>query len=451
MRVSDLWYMSISSLWKRKVRTVLTVLGVVIGTASIVVMVSLGLGLNRSTMADIEANGGLTTIEVMEKDRYTTGKDSESSKEIKHLDDALVEELTRIPHVKVAAPVLSISVLAKCGAYENYFSVQGMSLEGLKEMNMPLAEGRLPGENTAQPEFVYGNQILAGFQNPKTNQGYWYTGEMPDINLMEDPIFLIYDTEAYYQSQNQEAGMQAVKPPKKYLAQSCGLTEGGPEDYRSYSWTVYCEIESLKKQLKHIFKNKPIPGQPLTASGKSYKQMYYNQINVTVDDMEFVSEVQSFITELGYQAHSNSEWVASMQKQYGYIQAVLGGIGAVSLFVAAIGITNTMMMSIYERTKEIGVMKVLGCDMKDIRRLFLMEAGMIGFLGGVTGMGLSFLISFVINRIVASMGTEMMLSYIPLWLSAASLLFAVFVGMVAGFFPALRAMQLSPLAAIRSE
>lgn len=145
----------------------------------------------------------------------------------------------------------------------------------------------------------------------------------------------------------------------------------------------------------------------------------------------------------------------SNQKTMGMIQAVLGGIGAVSLFVAAIGITNTMMMSIYERTKEIGVMKVLGCDLRNIRSLFLMEAGFIGFIGGVIGLILSFGLSFVINKLAQS-AQDMSLgagdiSYIPLWLMVLSLAFAILVGMVAGFFPARRAMKLSPLAAIRNE
>lgn len=109
-------------------------------------------------------------------------------------------------------------------------------------------------------------------------------------------------------------------------------------------------------------------------------------------------------------------------------------------------------MSIYERTKEIGVMKVLGCDLRNIRSLFLMEAGFIGFIGGVIGLILSFSISAVINKIAQSAQEYMQgISYIPLWLVFLSLLFAVLVGMVAGFFPARRAMKLSPLAAIRNE
>ena len=137
------------------------------------------------------------------------------------------------------------------------------------------------------------------------------------------------------------------------------------------------------------------------------------------------------------------------------IQAVLGGIGAISLLVAAIGIANTMMMSIYERTREIGVIKVLGCDLKNIKQMFLMEAGFIGLIGGVVGNIVSIIISVVINKVVTGVGAEAGLSggisYIPVWLVLISLGFATLVGMVAGYFPALRAMKLSPLAAIRNE
>jgi ABC-type antimicrobial peptide transport system permease subunit len=136
---------------------------------------------------------------------------------------------------------------------------------------------------------------------------------------------------------------------------------------------------------------------------------------------------------------------------------VLGGIGAVSLFVAALGITNTMVMSIYERTREIGVMKVLGAELPVIKKLFLFEAGMIGFFGGLLGLVLSYLISWLVNSVGVSLfnigwgETTGGISFIPLWLSGAALVFATVVGIAAGFYPALRAMHLSALEAIRNE
>ena len=125
-----------------------------------------------------------------------------------------------------------------------------------------------------------------------------------------------------------------------------------------------------------------------------------------------------------------------------------------ALLVAAIGIANTMMMSIYERTKEIGVMKVIGCSLGNIRQLFLLEAAFIGLIGGIAGNILSLILSAVINLLVsgeALLGVPGNISYIPLWLMLASAGFAVLVGMAAGYFPAVRAMKLSPLAAIRNE
>ena len=199
-----------------------------------------------------------------------------------------------------------------------------------------------------------------------------------------------------------------------------------------------------------MFKGKVIPGQPQTKAGKPYKEIYYNRAEVKVTDMKYMEEVQEVIRGMGYSADSNIEWINQMREQSRSIQAALGGIGAVSLFVAAIGIANTMMMSIYERTKEIGVIKVLGCDLSNIRNMFLSEAAFIGLIGGAIGLILSFIISTIIN--VVMQGSYMAnISYIPLWLVLIALAFSILVGMLSGLFPALRAMRLSPLAAIRNE
>ena len=233
--------------------------------------------------------------------------------------------------------------------------------------------------------------------------------------------------------------------------------DGGETGYGNYSYGAYCDIELLKDKLKSIFKKDPIPGQPTNSKGKPLSYFVYDSAEVYVDDMDHVSEVQEAISSLGFQASSNMEWLEQSQDSMRMQQAVLGGIGAVSLFVAAIGIANTMMMSIYERTKEIGVMKVLGCDMDNIRDMFLMESGFIGLMGGVVGIILSLSISKIINVLYMQSNAAMYsmsagdISRIPLWLLGLALIFAVLVGMLAGLFPALRAMRLSPLSAIRNE
>ena len=180
------------------------------------------------------------------------------------------------------------------------------------------------------------------------------------------------------------------------------------------------------------------------------------------DNIE-TKDVLQAITDLGYRGYSNIEYLETMRESSQMTQNILGGIGAVSLFVAAIGIMNTMMMSIYERTKEIGIFKVLGCSLGNIRNMFLYESAFIGLFGGIAGIGLSFAVSHLINTLSSTgqggnLGIVMMMgdptskaSLIPPWLALSALVFSTLIGMIAGLIPALRAMRLSPLAAIRNE
>ncbi len=446
MEFFDMLEMSASNLLRRKMRTFLTVLGVLIGTASIVVMLSLGFGLDKSTMEQIEKSGGLTTITVYGNNTYEDYvKDGDMTGV---LCDTSIESLRKLEHVRGATPVMSYPILLRQGMYELNTSLTALSLEGMKELKMPVGEGKLPEEG-GELSLIFGNQTLYDFYNYKTEESYWDTGELPDVDLLGTPFLTVLDVDKYESAQSGEGQM-----PKKYIISGTAVIEGSEEDYNDFSWNIYCDLSSLQSMLKQIFRGQAIPGQPETKSGKSYPEFSYDQAYVFADDMKNVTDVQKAITDLGFEAWSNAEYLESMQGQSRMIQAVLGGIGAVSLFVAAIGIANTMMMSIYERTKEIGIIKVLGCDMRSIQQMFLWEAGFIGLIGGFLGMILSYLLSGAINLFLGgiySEGGSGTISYIPLWLPFVALVFAVLVGMLAGFFPSRRAMQLSPLAAIHNE
>lgn len=456
MRISDLLRMSLSNLWRRKLRTFLTVLGVIIGTASIVVMVSIGIGQNRSLMAAIEESGSLTAIEVYNWSNYYYVGSSSSDTDELLMDREMIKTFQSMEHVTSVYPRLSYSVIMKQGAYIcDYVRLNGIPQEELSKI--PLGEGRLPDPNANTPstlEFVVGNMVIRDFYNEKTYEQYWSTGVLPDVDFMNQPLFTTFDRNAYWEAQN-----GTKDPPKKYMLTASGMVEGGMDDWNQYSYEVYCNLDALESVLKQIFRNKVVPGQPSRKNGKPYDSFCYEECIINVDKMENVEAILTTIQEMGFTAYSNAEYMESMQQQSQTTQMVLGGIGAVSLFVAAIGIANTMMMSIYERTKEIGVIKVLGCSLGNIRMLFLLEAAFIGFLGGTAGVGLSYVISALVNRFAGGImgdyyyyGSEPAgISYIPPWLALAALGFAVIVGVVSGFLPALRAMKLSPLAAIRNE
>jgi ABC-type antimicrobial peptide transport system permease subunit len=446
--------MSISNLWKRKLRTVLTVLGVVIGITSIVVMVALGNGLKESMLENYSNYTSMTQITVYGDGYYY---DSGNSSEEKRLSDSLIEELSQMEHVEAVYPRLETYVIAKSGKYMSSINLLGVTNEELASMKIDVGEGELFSSDT-ELEFFYGNNVISDFYVEKTGSyPYWDTGELADIDFMNNPIFVIFDTDAYWSSQGSSDSETTVKQPKKYIIKTSGVMAGDVNDWNQYSYYVLCNIDALKAQLKRVFKNSVIPNQPTRKNGKPYNEIFYSRLIVQVDDMENVTELTNAINDMGYEASSSAEWIQQEMDSMNTIQVVLGAIGAVAMLVAAISITNTMMMSIYERTKEIGVMKVLGCDIRNIQALFLLEAGFIGFIGGVVGVGFSYCISFVINSLLSSsgmgesMGITGAICRIPLWLCPVAIIFAIVVGMVAGFIPSLRAMRLSPLAAIRNE
>ena len=150
-------------------------------------------------------------------------------------------------------------------------------------------------------------------------------------------------------------------------------------------------------------------------------------------------------------------FMEEMEQQSKSRQMALGALGVVSFVVAAIGIANTMMMSIYERTKEIGVMKVIGARLKDIKQMFLIEALMIGAIGGIIGVAISVALSLLMNMAggpiaqMLGMGDVTTVSKVPLWLMSVATVFATLVGLLSGYFPARKAMKLSALAAIKTE
>lgn len=454
MTFRDTLSMAFMNLWRRKLRAFMTVLGMVIGTASIVIMVSLGIGINVSYQESLSEAGSLTKITVSPQnwDAYNKQMDASASSgpvrvyspngnngpETVDINDKTIETFKGIKGVTAVTPVLSTySAYFKSGKFFNNSQLFGLDPEYAEVFGIKLSEGEMFSATGAGSvvEVVVGSQFAFNFMNPETYASALDRNGNPRISPMTSRIRLTFDGANVYPWWG--GGGEGTKPGKIYTVKVTGLISEGTDWELNYS--AYTDVESLRKLMR---------------ANKGF--IYRNNENSTYDyawvmakDVDSVSEIAQQIQDMGYGTSSLGDILKQVQESSASLRALLGAIGGVALLVAAIGIMNTMMMAIYERTKEIGVIKVLGCRMGDILQMFLSESAYIGFFGGVIGVGLSYGLGAILNnQFLSDMGLR---SVIPLWLSLGALAFSVVVSMVSGLYPSIKAMRLSPLAAIRTD
>lgn len=174
----------------------------------------------------------------------------------------------------------------------------------------------------------------------------------------------------------------------------------------------------------------------------------YDLVWIKAEKVSDVQTISELIQSAGFDTYSLNDMLEAVKKQSRQIQGMLGAIGLVAMLVSAICVANTMMMSINERTREVGILKVLGMEFSDIAKMFLTEAFLVGLTGGVAGLLLSFLMGQLIPKIFADMGIRCIF---PWWLVLGGILFAGVVALLAAWLPAKKAMGISPNEAIRAE
>lgn len=455
MKIFDQIAMCLQNLSRRKVRTALTTMGVVIGTCAIVVMISLGVGLQRSQEAMLAQMGDLTKIEIYNYNGGNTGDNS-----IPNLDDSIIEQIAAYDHVEVITPIVQADwgkIKIRCGDYEYNDSIYGVYPEALEKLGYELAEGKFPTGKEKEIAVLFGENAPYSFNDTK-NPDVWfspYDNDEPPVDIFGDPFTISVGKE------NEEDN---GKDPEKYDMVVTGRLIGDWNKGYETVYGVFVPIDKLYELYKEYDSFNGISSSSSAAFNP--RKINYNHVYVKVSDMKYVDEVETKIKDLGYDTYSMESMRKPMQEQARNTMLLLGGLGGISLLVAAMGITNTMVMSIYERTREIGIMKVLGCVIGDIRTVFLMEAGLIGFGGGIVGVVLSFIISAVLNMLGGGglggmmgggyyyddgSGMAAQLSVIPPWLVALALVFSTMIGLISGFSPANRAVKISALEAIKHE
>ncbi len=461
MKVSDLLAMAGRNLLRRKSRTILTILSVVIGSISIILMLSLGFGFSRQMEENMRNIGSLTVLQV-NPSQYVDPYDPNAKEPTSGvITDAVVKKIQEIPHVERVLPTANVqtNLQFRRKGYEIWSNVRAIDFSALKEGDVELAEGRLP-ENKPNFEMIFGSEMRVFKVSPNGRGGM--TGRpapADDFDLKKERSFL----RAGYKD---ESLMPSGVGGRTYEDFPTSVVGRIAQSDLLDSYSIYISMESYRKfqEVTMELEEKQMGGSPEDGAAqpmrprKKQKTTYYEELRVKIDRMENVEEVGKKLEEdFRLNPYSEAQWIEEMKKQAQQVQLLLGGIGSVALLVASIGISNTMLMSIYERTREIGVMKVIGAQVKDVRRLFLVEAMLIGVIGGMIGVAASYGLSHLINSLVAQSNqgfggdVETQLSYIPVWLPLAAMAFSAVVGLAAGYFPARRATRLSAIEAIRTN
>ena len=466
MKISDEISLSARNLLRRKGRTALTLVGVVIGTCMVVLMISLGIAQTKTNEEMLQSWGDLTQVQI-----YGYGTMMGSDGKPLYLDDAAITNIKQIPHVAAATPYAQSYNLEgeiTAGRNDRYtsdiYNLIGIDPTALEPMGFALQSGSWL-TNTPASEKATKLQVLVGsstgynFQDSRKSYNspkrYRYEGQT-DANGKELPPFVDIDKDKM--TLTIKTGEGSTEKSRSWELEIVGVLE--PDGAKGY-WTqsgIVLRIQDMK-MLQKVYND-------MTKTKEESKS--YDQVYVKVDDLSNVTDVETAIHDLGFtNTYSMNQQREEMQKQVMNSQMIFGGIAAVSLLVAAINIINTMTMAIYERTREIGVMKVLGCELGNIRTMFLLESSTIGFIGGLIGLGISLIASFVLNNLsTLGQGLDLSglmgggyymgggggtISIIPPWLMLAALVFATLVGLVAGILPANKAVKISALEAIRHE
>ncbi|MBE6891678.1 MAG: ABC transporter permease [Ruminococcaceae bacterium] len=489
MRLFDIIKLAFKNLFRRKGRTFLTLLGILVGTTSVIIMLSMGLGLNESKEQLLSQYTSLEVITVYRN--YSWNEETGESTVGRQLDDSAIAAFEQINKVKTVTPQLYLynGKIVSGKRVTDWITIQGFNPESMPHFEYfdNLQSGSLLSpydEDESTIDVVFGYNIPYQFYNPKSRTeqeemwSSWYSGEGEDIrNRHVDPMNdlfkftfnMDYGNPPHVDLNSEVTEVTPMKRTKFYNLNVVGYLNFD-QDWMTND-TIYMSVEDMKylmeEQKKYNQQNNGgyyeepiIIGGYYDGGSASNETVTYDQILVKAENMNDVSDIQKKIEEMGYSTSSYMSYIEPLQDKIEQDQFLFLAIGCIAFFVAALNIINTMMMSTYERTREIGIMKVLGCRIKDIRDLFLLEAGLMGFCGGVLGVPVSIILSMIINHMQAGTSNDMMYydptmattsSVITPWLCIAAIIFSALVGFISGLYPSIRAMKLSALDAIKNE
>ncbi|HEQ78057.1 MAG TPA: ABC transporter permease [Euryarchaeota archaeon] len=392
----DYFLLSVKTLSHRKARTVLTLMGVIIGIMAVVSMISVGSGMKATLKEQLQSLGSDKII-ITPKFSYGT--------KAGQLNDDDSRAIGKLPGVAFVSPIFSVSTSIEFGGQEKNIIIFGMD----------------PGK----AENTFGN--TGGYS---LLQGRWLSkGD-------QQKVVIGYGIHNDLFSRKVNVGNTIKIRGKTFEVVGIFQKTGD----RTKDYTLYTNIDQLRE---------------LVGAKNSLTMIIAKaQKGVNVEDVRI--RIENLIKN---RKESSKNYFVATQKEifekasvvFKIVQVVFGGLAAVSLIVGAIGISNTMIMNVTERVREIGIIKAIGASDSQVMKIFMADALVVGFTGGIIGIALGYATSIVINMAASVyLGNDVLKTTVSPSLAAFALIFAVVIGAIAGLYPAYRASKLNPVDSLRS-
>ena len=452
MRFADAVEFALASLRKRRLRTFLTASGVMIGIGALVSMISFGKGMQKNVTQAFKASDLFTTVMVMPGGAEPPSADPDRqrprvmapARTDAVLDDQAVAAISRIPGVLSAYPDIGFPAMVGFEGTEEFRLVQVVPAAVAASRSLKIRWGRAY-DSDAEDGVVVSRSLLRrlGVADPASavgkriritsvsidlgrlatlNLGSLLSGETSPVaqETYEFPILGVNEVSAFGGEVN--------------MTESAVMIPPGPA-----------------RRIKRL---------PFSSVWDLFRmrdgRVGYSAVNVKLGSLRDLGAVRSRVHDMGYATFALADQFDEITRAFYFMDMILAAVGMIAIIVAALGIVNTMVMSILERFREIGIMKAVGAGDRDIRRIFFFESGAIGLVGGTAGCALGWAASLLVNRIVNFYLARQGMPFVdyfafPVGLFLGAIGFSLLVSLISGIYPARRAARVDPVVALRHD
>jgi putative ABC transport system permease protein len=427
MKFKDGFRLASQGLKRRKGRTLLTSLAVAVGTMLVVTMVSIGTSGENLVLKEID-NAKLSTVNVYNYkyfDIYNEDSiDIDVNDMFKKIDDSTVKELNSIKGVDTLTAISSQSV-------------NSIEINGKKNNNRTVINASNDNRNIYSRE--EGNPIAFGRDLKKSDESSVVLGEkyldsmgIKDYKSVIGKNIIITENK----TENENIKLEPIKIDAKVV----GVLNRKFENDNS----IYASIDVVSKVKSYYY----LQNDYINNHG-------YDSVTIYAKDIDDVKSITDKIKKMGYSYMSYQDMVAKIKSSFKILEVILSVLGIIVLLVASVGIVNTMVMIIYERTKSIGIMKAVGANRSDIHSIFIIQSALIGLIGGIMGIAFSALnlkiVQFGLKMYLESKKINETMSFdMPISLAFATLAFSIGISIIAGIYPSRRASKMDPIKALNS-